>query len=95
MIYDPDFIQWTEENFTYVKYNPRKDINRYGPITSLDGGLSGNPDPDSLPEYNRENNTKLNQRDFATPTSVYEYPDLKAILDPIKTQCRRSNVLRN
>ena len=21
-------VQWTEENFTYVKYNPRKNINR-------------------------------------------------------------------
>jgi len=96
MMYDPrDFIQWTEENFSYVKYNPRKDIARYGlSITSLDGGLSGNPDLDSLPEYNRENNTKLTERDFVTPTPVYEYPDLKAILDPIKTHICRSHVLR-
>ena len=38
------FVAWTEENFTYVRYNPRKPIERYGlSITSLDGGLSGNP----------------------------------------------------
>ena len=42
---NPDkFLSWTEDNFDYVKYNPRKDINRYGlSITSLDGGLSGRP----------------------------------------------------
>ena len=52
------FLSWTEENFEYIKYNPRKDINRYGlSITSLDGGLSGRPDLDSLYEYNKENNT--------------------------------------
>ena len=55
-----DFLSWTEENFEYVKYNPRKDINRYGlSITSLDGGLSGRIDLDSLYEYNKEHNTKI------------------------------------
>ena len=46
-----NFINWTEENFEYVKYNPRKDINRYGlSITSIDGGVTGVPDLDSLPD---------------------------------------------
>ena len=50
-----DLIDWTEKEFEYVRYNPRKDINRYGlSITSLDGGLSGRPDLDSLTEYNHE-----------------------------------------
>ena len=55
------YIKWTEENFDYVKYNPRKPIARYGlSLTSLDGGLSGIPDLDSLHEYNQENNKKEN-----------------------------------
>ena len=53
------FVDWTEENFDYVRYNPRKEIDRWGlSITSLDGGLSGTPDLDSLPNYNKENNTQ-------------------------------------
>tara|TARA_Y100001935_G_C17271784_1_gene492354 strand:+ start:441 stop:1091 length:651 start_codon:yes stop_codon:yes gene_type:complete len=89
------FVSWTEENFTYVRYNPRKPIERYGlSITSLDGGLSGNPDLDSLPEYNKENNTYLHETDFNVPTPVYHYPELKVILDPIKDSLCRSHVLR-
>ena len=43
----------TEEQFEYVKYNPRKDIDRWGlSLTSLDGEMSGIPDLDSLLEYN-------------------------------------------
>ena len=45
----PSFVAWTEENFEYVQYNPRKPINRYGlSVTSLDGGCSCIPDLDSL-----------------------------------------------
>ena len=53
------FVRWTEDNFKYVRYNPRHDVNRWGlSITSLDGGLSGIPDLDSLHQYNIENNTR-------------------------------------
>ena len=90
-----DFLSWTEENFEYVKYNPRKDINRYGlSITSLDGGLSGRIDLDSLYEYNKEHNTNYNERDFATSTPVYEYEDLKNCIAPIKKDIFRSHVLK-
>ena len=44
-------VSWAG-TFDWVKYNPRKDVNRWGlSITSLDGGLSGVPDLDSLYEY--------------------------------------------
>lgn len=90
-----NFVAWTEENFDYVHYNPRKDIKRYGlSITSLDGGTSGVPDLDSLKDYNRENNTQLTECDFKTVTPVYEYPDLKTILDPIRPYLFRSHILR-
>jgi len=89
------FVAWTEENFDYVHYNPRKDIKRYGlSITSLDGGTSGVPDLDSLKDYNRENNTQLTERNFKTLTPVYEYPNLKKILEPIQAYLFRSHVLR-
>lgn len=95
-ISDPNaFVKWTEKNFDYVKYNPRKDINRHGlSITSLDGGLSGIPDLDSIPEYNKEHGLKLNEPDFNVPTPVYDYPDLKKMLDPIAQHVCRSHVLR-
>jgi hypothetical protein len=65
-----NFVAWSEENFDYVHYNPRKDIKRYGlSITSLDGGTSGVP-------------------------LVYEHPDLKKILDPIRTHLFRSHIIR-
>lgn len=89
------FVAWTEENFEYVHYNPRKDIRRYGlSITSLDGGVSGRPDLDSLKDYNKEHNTKLTERDFTQVTPVYEYPNLKKILDPIKPFLFRSHILK-
>ena len=41
-------------------YNLRKSHQRWGlSITSLDGGLSGIPDLDSLYEYNKKNGTNI------------------------------------
>lgn len=89
------FIEWTEEKFEYVKYNPRKPVNRYGlSITSLDGGLSGIPDLDSLIEYNIEHQTNYTERDFATPTPVLEWPSLKNILKPFEGHIFRTHVLK-
>ena len=89
------FVDWTEENFEYVKYNPRKDINRYGlSITSLDGGLSGIPDLDSLIEYEQEFKIQYLEQDFRTKTPVYYYEELKELLDPIESNIFRSHVLK-
>ena len=45
------------KHFSYSKYNPRTDIERYGlSITSLDGELGG-IDLDSFKQYNEEHNT--------------------------------------
>jgi hypothetical protein len=90
-----NFVEWTEENYNYVKYNPRKNINREGlSITSLDGKLSGIPDLDSLLEYNSENNTMYREKDFRTPTPVYYWQSLKNLLDPIKDDIFRSHILK-
>lgn len=89
------FVKWTEENFEYKRYNPRKAINRYGlSITSLDGTTSGIPDLDSILEYNRENNTQYTELDFKTPTPVFNYPELKKMCDPWRDYICRSHVLR-
>ena len=65
------YVKWTEENFDYVRYNPRKDVNRWGlSLTSLDGGTNGIPDLDSLYEYNIDHGTKYTERDFVTPTKA-------------------------
>lgn len=90
-----EFIEWTEDNFEYVRYNPRKPVERYGlSITSLDGGITGRPDLDSLPEYNKEVEVHLHETDFNVPTPVYDYPSLANVLDPIKEHICRSHVLR-
>lgn len=90
-----DFVDWTENNFSYVRYNPRKDIKRYGlSITSYDGGLSGIPDLDSLPEYNKEMKTALHETDFNVHTPVYNHSSLSKVLDPIKNDICRTHVLK-
>ncbi len=90
-----EFVEWTEQNFDYVKYNPRKDYRRYGlSITSLDGGLSGKPDLDSVYDYNRENNTEWTERDFTKPTPVYEWKSLQECLEPFKEYLFRTHIIR-
>ena len=93
---NPDnFLDWVYANYKWVQYNPRKQINRYGlSITSLNGGVDGIPDLDSLREYNQENETNYNEKDFKTRTPVAEYPELKNILDEFGDSVFRSHLLR-
>src|SRR6056300_1573327 len=67
-------------------YNRKKPNNRFGlSITSLDGGLSGIPDLDSLLEYNKENGTAYGERDFKTFTDVYNNsPEIQEIIEQWK-----------
>lgn len=98
---DPrEVINWTEENFKYVRYNPRKNIERYGlSITSLDGGLSGHPDLDSLTEYNydQKNFNKsqfVREEDLKVPTPVYDHPQIKEICDLWQPYLFRTHILK-
>jgi hypothetical protein len=92
----PDaYVKWTEENFQYVRYNPKKPIERYGlSITSLDGGMTGVPDLDSLYEYNSEHNANHSEGDFRTFTPAYQYESLKKVFNPIEPYLFRSHVLK-
>lgn len=86
-------IEDLNQNFEWVQYNPRKDINREGlSITSLDGGLSGKPDLDSLYEYYFETGIAYNESDFNTKTPVYPY--FSNWLDPLEKYLGRTHVIR-
>lgn len=82
------------EEFVYLKYNPRKDIERYGlSITSLDGSLNG-IDLDSIKEYNKENNTEYDELSFNKFTKVYHTsPEIQKIVEPFKNHIGRSHIL--
>ncbi len=77
-------------------YNPRKLKNRYGlSVTSLDGGISGVPDLDSLFEYNNENGTQYNNQSFKSLTPVYHAsPELQKILEPYLPWLGRCHFIR-
>lgn len=88
-----NIIKDLENNFDWVKYNPRKSINREGlSITSLDGGLSGRPDLDSLYEHYNETGKIYKETDFNVKTPVYEY--FKEWLDPIQQHLGRTHVIK-
>ena len=82
------------EEFVYLKYNPRKDIERYGlSITSLDGSLNG-VDLDSIKEYNKENNTEYDELSFNKFTEVYNVSsEIQKIVEPFKNHIGRSHIL--
>lgn len=90
------YIKWTEENFTYVKYNPRNNFNRWGlSLTSYDGGMTGIPDLDSLHQYNIENNTTIEESEFNVPTPAFlENHSIQDFLGPYKDHIFRTHILK-
>ena len=63
-------VSWTDD-FEWAKYNPRKDVNRWGlSVTSSDGTLNG-IDLDSLYEYNKEHGTDYGEKDFNKATGQW------------------------
>lgn len=88
-----DIINELEEKFEWARYNPRKNIDRQGlSITSLDGGISGVPDLDSLYEYEKETGIALNETNFNVKTPVYKY--FKDWLDPIQSYLGRTHIIK-
>jgi len=80
-------------NDKWVPYNPRKPIPRYGlSITSLDGGLSGIPDLDSVREYNIKNNLDLDETDFNTKTELW--PLVEKALAPYEKFLGRTHFIK-
>ena len=86
-------IEQLENNYQWVKYNPRKNIDRWGlSITSLDGGLSGKPDLDSLYEYYKETGIIHREPDFNVKTAVYDF--FKESLGPLQEYLGRTHVIK-
>lgn len=77
-------------------YNLRNSNNRWGlSVTSLDGGLSGIPDLDSLLQYNKINNTNIKNSDINKYTDVYDSSlELQKIIEPWKPWLGRCHFLR-
>jgi len=70
-------VAWAND-FDWQKYNPRKDVNRWGlSVTSSDGTFNS-IDLDSLYEYNKEHGTEYGEKDFnkATPVLNKQIHDL-------------------
>jgi hypothetical protein len=81
----------------WKKYNPRDGgIPREGiPITTLDGDINNIIGLDSLPQYNKENNTTLRESDFSNFTSIArDIKDLEPLLDCFTGHVQRSLILR-
>ena len=92
---DPQKIQENLETFSqeWKPYNPRKKVAREGlSVTSLDGGLSGVPDLDSVAEYNKKYNAGLSELSFQKPTVVY--PVAEPYLKPFEGHIGRTHFIR-
>ena len=88
-----DLDSWKNE---WKPYNRKKPNNRFGlSITSLDGGLGGIPDLDSLYEYNKINGTDVKNHDIKTLTPVYDSSsELQKIIEPWKPWLGRCHFLK-
>jgi hypothetical protein len=96
--FEPRRVQSELQNFKdhWKPYNPRKPgLNRWGlSLTSLDGGMSGVPDLDSLKEYNSLNGTSYSEDQFTVRTpALMETPELRKVLD-LLPPLGRSHLLR-
>ena len=90
---DPNqLINWID-TFEWQKYNPRKDVNRWGlSVTSSDGTFNG-IDLDSLYEYNKEHGTEYAEKDFDKPTPVLN-DQIAEILKPWQGHYFRTHFLK-
>jgi len=88
-----DIVSNLENNFSWVRYNPRKKIERYGlSVTSLDGKMSGVPDLDSLYEYYDKTGIRLIERDFNVKTKAYKY--FSKWFEPFEGSLGRTHVIK-
>lgn len=78
-------------------YNPDKPgYKRWGlSVTSLDGGLSGDPDLTSLYEFNARRGTSYNEMSFRKRTPVYdECKEIQPVLAPFLPFLGRAHFLK-
>lgn len=82
------------KDFEWKRYNPRKDINRYGlSVTSEDGSLNGK-DLDSLAELTKETGTIYDEDSFTKLTDVYyKSKEVQKLIEPFKPWLCRTHFL--
>ena len=82
------------KDFEWIKYNRRKNINRYGlSITSSDGTRNG-VDLDSLWELSKEEGKIYDEDNFTTLTDVYhKSKEVQKLVDPFKPWLCRTHFL--
>jgi len=82
------------KDFTWFKYNPRKNVERYGlSVTSEDGNLTGK-DLDSLYELSKETGKEYDEDSFTTLTDVYhKSKQIQKLIDPFKPWLCRTHLL--
>ena len=82
------------KDFEWIKYNRRKNINRYGlSITSSDGTRNG-VDLDSLWELSKEEGNIYDEDNFTTLTDVYhKSKEVQKLVDPFKPWLCRTHFL--
>jgi hypothetical protein len=82
-----------EKNYQWVRYNPRKNIERYGlSVTSLDGKMSGMPDLDSFYDYYEDTGVRLTEDLFKNKTEIYHY--FSKWLDPFEGMLGRTHIIK-
>jgi hypothetical protein len=92
---DPDKLIREISKFPFSQYNPRKPhIKREGlSVTSIDGRMNG-LDLDSIPEYNKQNDTQYDEMSFDILTKVYdESAELRKLVDPFEKFIGRTHFL--
>lgn len=97
--FNPDQVANELEAFNkdWVPYNiQRGDTGREGlSVTSLDGGMSGYPDLQSLYQYSNETGHVVSENDFNKLTAVYDkVPSIRPVLDYYKDILGRSRFVR-
>ena len=82
------------KDFAWLKYNPRKNVERYGlSVTSEDGKLTGK-DLDSLYELSKETGKEYDEDSFTTLTDVYrKSKQIQKLVDPFKPWLCRTHLL--
>ena len=92
-----EIVELVEHHPSWTQYNPRKpEIRREGlSLTSLDGGMSGVPDLDSLLQYGKETGKKFSEEDFNVKTSVVEeLPEIEGLIDYFEEDTGRTHFIR-
>lgn len=92
-----DVIRKIEDNINWTQYNKSKPhIKREGlSVTSLDGGMTGDPDLHSLYEHYKETGNLYFETHFDQRTEVCnEVPEVNKVLDYFEGSVGRSHFIR-